>query len=47
MRFVVHEVEDSNAVAHWGEQAVAIFSEDEIAFAIDSAEQVGELIACQ
>lgn len=47
MRFVVHEVEDSDAVAHWREQAVAIFGEDEVAFAIDGAEQVGELLACQ
>lgn len=46
MRFVVHKVEDSDAVAHWGEQAVAIFGEDEVALAIDGAEQVGELFAC-
>jgi hypothetical protein len=46
MRFVVYEVEDSDTVAYWGEQAVAIFGEDEVAFAIDSAEQVRELFSC-
>jgi hypothetical protein len=47
VRFVVHEVEDGDAVADWRQQAVAIFGEDEVAFAIDSAEQVRELFACQ
>ena len=46
MRFVVYEVEDGDTVAHWREQAVAIFGEDEVAFAIDGAEQVRELVAC-
>ena len=46
MRFVVYEVEDGDTVAHWREQAVAIFGEDKVAFAIDGAEQVGELFAC-
>lgn len=47
MRFVVYEVEDGDTVAHWREQAVAIFGEDKVAFAIDCAEQIRELCFCQ
>jgi len=45
MRFVVYKIEDGDTVAYWRQKAVAIFGEDEVAFAIDGAEQVRELLS--
>lgn len=47
VRFVVHQVEDGDAVADGRQETVAILGEDKVAFAIDGAEQVRELCLCQ
>jgi hypothetical protein len=47
VRFVVHQIEDGDSVAHGRQETVAILGEDKVAFAIDGAEQVGELCFCQ
>lgn len=44
MRFVVDQVEDGDAIADGRQQGVAILGVDEVAFAIDGAEQIGELV---
>ena len=43
MRFVVLQVECADSVADWRQQCVAIVGVDEVAFAVDCAQQIREL----
>lgn len=43
MRHILYQVEDGDPVAHGREKVGAIWTEEQVALAVDGAQQVGEL----
>ena len=44
---ILHEVEDGHSVAHWRQQTCSIWREEQTTSAVDSAQKIRELCACQ
>ena len=44
---IIGEVEARDSIAYWREQRGAIWSEDEVSFSVDGAQEIGELLGDQ